>query len=276
MPAIKKQTLRKKRTTKKPRYESAWPEDDGIKINVYGKAKTGKTTLWATFPKPILAIICSGGKKPGELRSIDTPEYRKTITPKILREASELLGLLSLAGDYKTVVLDHASSLQDHILRDILDLSELPTQKSWGMATRQQYGECSLRMKESFRAILNLSCNVVIVAQEREFNTEGDNEDLLMPFVASALSPSVVGWLNPAVDYICQTFIRGKTKRVETKIGKKTVTRLKKVSGVEYCLRTGPHEVYTTGFRIPKGFELPDVIVDPTFDKINKLIKQGG
>ena len=276
MPTVRKQTPRKKRTVRKPKYESAWPEGGEIKINVYGKAKTGKTTLWATFPKPILAIVCSGGKKPGELRSIDIPEYRKTVDPKILREASELPGLLETAGDYKTVVLDHASSLQDHVLRDILGLSEIPEQKSWGMATRQQYGTCSLRMKELLRLLLDLSCNVVIVAQEREFNTEGDNEDLLMPFVASALSPSVVGWLNPAVDYICQTFIRGKTKRVQTKIGKKTVTRLKRVPGVEYCLRTGPHEIYTTGFRVPKGTELPDVIVDPTFDKINSLIKQGG
>jgi len=257
-------------------FESGWPDkDDGIKINIYGRAKTGKTTLWATFPKPILAIICSGGRRPGEMKSIDTPEYRKTIDPKILRHADQLPGLLRTAQDYQTVVLDHGSSLQDLILAEILGLDELPTQKSWGMATLQQYGTCSLRMKESFRATLSLSCNVVIVAQEREFNSEGEGE-LLLPFVASAMTKSVVGWLNPAVDYICQTFIRQRTESEAVKIGKKTVTIQKRAKGVEYCLRTGPDETYTTGFRVPRGTKLPDVIVDPTYAKIKMLIDGKG
>jgi len=281
VPTIKKQIPRKKakrRRSAKPKFDSAWPDaSDGIKINLYGRSKTGKTTLWATFPKPIMAIICSGSKRPGELRSIDKPEYRKTIDPKILREADQLPELLELAENFQTIVLDHATGLQDHTLRDVLDLDELPAQKSWGMASREQYGICSLRMRESIRAMLSLRCNVVIIAQEREFNTDGEgNQELLMPFVASALSPAVVGWLNSSVDYICQTFIRSKVGRTKVKVGKKTITKVKRLPGVEYCLRTGPDEVYTTGFRAVKGTHLPDVIVDPTFDKIKALIDQGG
>lgn len=286
MPEIKKQTPRKKKTVKKhsvsganstrrTEYASAWPDDDdGISINLYGRSKTGKTTLWATFPGPILAIICSGGKRPGEMRSIDTPEYRKKINPVILRRTDQLPEFLEMSNDYQTVVIDHVSSLQDHTLKEVLGLEELPAQKSWGMATQQQYGTCSLRMKEMLRSVLDLSCYRVIVAQERDFNTDTEG-DLLMPFVASALTPSVVGWLNPAVDYICQTFIRGKTEEKKIKIGKRTTLQRNRIPGVEYCLRVGPHDVFTTGFRVTKGTELPEFIVDPTFDKINALI-QGG
>lgn len=284
MPTIKKQTPRKKRVVKKVKHDSAWPEDDDIKISIYGKAKTGKTTLWATFPKPILALICSGGKRPGELRSIDTPEYHKTIDPKLLSHSEDLPKLLESAGDYKTIVLDHASSLQDLVLKETIGLSDVPLAlyraagrgESWSVVSRQQYGQVAIQMKEMLRAILDLTeCNKVIIAQEREFNTE-DSGELLAPYVGSAVTPSVVGWLNPAVDYICQTFIRGKTKERKSTIGKKSVTRQQRVKGVDYCLRTGPHDAYITGFRVPKGTVLPEVIIDPTFEKINQLIKQGG
>jgi len=254
-------------------------EDDGIKINLYGRSGTGKTTLWATFPKPILAVVASGGSKPGELRSINTPEYRKTIHHTLIEKAGDIRELVDHQRDtekFSTVVLDHATGLQDLVLKEILGLDDLPAQGSWGMARQQDWGQCALQMKELLRSLLSLDCNVVIVAQEREFNTDTEG-DLLMPFVGSALTPSVTGWLNPACDYICQTFIRQRTEEKETKIGKKTVRTRSKVGGVDYCLRTAPDPVFTTKFRLPKGTELPDVVVDPTFDKINSLIQgQGG
>jgi hypothetical protein len=113
--------------------------------------------------------------------------------------------------------------------------------------------------------------NVVIVAQEREFNTE-DNNDLLMPFVASALTPSVVGWLNPACDYIGQTFIRQKEVIKKVKIAGKVKER-RMTDGVEYGLRTAPDPTFTTKFRLPKGTPVPDVIIDPDYDKIYALIR---
>jgi len=251
------------------------PLSEGIKLSLYGRSGTGKTTFWATFPKPILAVIASGGSQPGELLSIDTPEYRKTIDQVALQESSEIRPLtdhIVESGKYQTVVLDHATGLQDLVLKEILGLDELPAQKSWGMAKREDWGQCSLQMKELLRALLNLPCNVVIVAQEREFNVEESGE-LLTPYVGSALTPSVMGWLNPACDYICQTFIRPRMVEKRATIGGKEVVTMARGSGVEYCLRTGPHDVYITKFRIPRGTVLPDVIVDPTYDKFIKLVK---
>jgi hypothetical protein len=176
--------------------------------------------------------------------------------------------------DYRTIAVDTASALSDLYLAQILGLAKLPEQKSWGMADRQQYAQQGLQLKTFLRMLLDLQQNIVITAHERNFNDEGGS-DLIFPTVGSALSPSVAGWLNGAVDYVCQTFIReGFTTQTMT-VGKEKIETQTKTGKAEYCLRIGPHPVYQTGFRLPPGYELPDVIVNPTFDKINKII-QGG
>lgn len=253
-------------------------QDEGIKLLVYGRSKTGKSTFCSTFPGPILWLICSGNNKAGELRSVNTPENRKKIKKVSIEattEVQEIIKHQQATGEFKTIVLDHASGFQDKTLAEILGLDELPAQKTWGLATHQQYGQCTLQCKEHFRGLLGLDCNVLIIAQEREFNTDNDNSELLTPSVGAALSPALVGWLNPACDYIVQTFIRPKMISKSVSVGGKATTVLQRGTGYEYCLRVGPHDVYTTGFRVPKGKELPECIVDPTYSSFIKLASGG-
>lgn len=269
---VKKRPKRPQELGLLDRVEDISFEDEGLKVSLYGRSGTGKTTFWSTFPKPILAVICSGGKRSGELRSI---QNIKQVMQFKLQETGELLGLceeVEQQGKFATIVLDHATYLQDMRIKEILGIEDTPAQKSWGLVTRQQYGQCSLTMKEYLRCLLDLTANVVIVTQEREFNTEQDSE-LIVPFVGPALTPSVTGWLNPACDYIFQTFIRTEMVQKKIKIGGKTKTRQVQGKGVEYCLRTGPGETYTTKFRVPRGHKLPDVIVDPNYGKVLKVIQ---
>lgn len=250
-----------------------------IKCAFYGQSGTGKTTLWATFPGPILAVICSGGmKNAGELKSIDTPEYRKKIKPVVIQDSSEIRDVVAYAesGEFGTVVLDHGSGLQDLQLKEVLGIKDIPVQKSWGLASQQQYGQVAIQWKECVRAILNLPNNVVIVTQERDFTTEGGNTtDILLPTIGPALMPSLTGWLNPTVDYIVQTVKRPKMVEKTIKVAGKEIKTEERVKGVDYCIRVGPHDVFTTKFRIPKGRELPEFISNPTYEKIMKVIKGG-
>jgi hypothetical protein len=251
--------------------------ESGMKMNVYGRSGTGKTTFACTFPKPLLLVGTEDGTR--SVYTVKGVDYVR------LENSGELVEITEMAtdGKYNTVVLDTASGLQDMILKEVLNLSELPAQGSWGMASRSDWGQCTLQTRERLRALLDLTCNIVIIAQERAFNTSGDesgSSEQLMPNVASALSPSVTGWLNPACDYIGQMLLRQKTKEHKVTVGvgrqKKTVTKFLPVKGAEYCLRVGPSPVFTTKFRMPRGEELPEMIVDPSYEKVDQLVRRGG
>ena len=262
---------------------------NGIKMSLYGRAKTGKTRLLATFPKPVLII--GGEDGTASVSTLDGVDFIQVIMrgqdppvgvdgkPKphiYLDQVGNLIDEVR-PSKYATVGLDGASFVADMYLAQILGVVKLPEQKSWGMAAREQYGQQGLQMKTMLRSLLDLPQHVVIVAHERNFIDDGGSSELITPHVGSALSPGVAGWLNGAVEYICQTFIREQTVAVKESMveGEAPVEVFTKTGKMEYCLRTGPHPVYHTGFRLPPtaGFQLPDVIVNPTYEKIAALVR---
>jgi hypothetical protein len=252
---------------------ASFSPDQDIQVLLYGRSGSGKTTLWGTFPKPILAVVCSGGKKPGELRSVMTPENKGKIFQVVLERSQELHDLAEHAaetGKFRTVVLDHAGGLESLVLKEILGLDEMPQQRSWGLASREQYGQCTFQCKEAIVKLLNLDTNLVVVAHERTFKGE-DDSDVIQPHVSTALTPSLTGWLVGAFDYVGQTFLRQKVEMRVRKIAGQEVERPVRTGGVEYCLRTGPDATYATKFRVP-GKPPPDVIVSPTYEKIVSVI----
>lgn len=259
-----------------------WGSTDGIRMLLYGASGTGKTTLWATFPGPILCLICSGGNRPGELKSIDTPENRKKIKPVVIRSVKQVEDELGAGVGYSTIVLDHATGFADLIIKELLGLDDIPVSKarkagkgeSWSLVSQQQYGQLAVICKETFRSILNFHGNVIIVAQERTFGgkEDGGDPEILKPTVGAALTPSVTGWLNPACDYVVQTFKRPRMEEVKTIIAGKPMVTQKRGKGVDYCLRVEPHDTFMTKFRVPGGIKT-DVIVDPTYDKIQAIIR---
>lgn len=245
--------------------------DSGIKMAVYGESGTGKTSLWSTFPKPICVAITSGIGM-GELRSVKNVPGIEAVELIAEAELPDLVAMVRSSGKYATFVTDHITSLSDLVLKKILNLEEVPVQLAWGTATQSQWGEVGLRMKTLLRDVLSLECNVVLVAQERTFNAEEGLSEVLSPYVNCALSPSVVGWLGPAVDYLVETFLRKQTAEQVIEVSGRQVKTKTETGKVEYCLRTGPNPVYKTKFRLPRGTPLPDVIVDPSYAKIKKLI----
>lgn len=254
---------------------SAWDLIDRLLISLWGESGTGKTTFWATMPGEITVAICSGGSHPGELRSINTPEYRKKISPVVIDTVADFEAWLAKVGNYATAVLDHATGFADLVLKELLGLEEIPAQKGWGLASQQQYGQQSLQLKTYLRTLLSSPCNVVIVSQERMFKGRDDGVDpeIVRPTMGPALTPSVCGWLLPACDYVVQTFKRPRMVKSTAEIGGKKIVTEARGKGVEYCLRTGPHDTFMTKFRVPKGTPLPECIVDPTYDKMMALIR---
>lgn len=256
-------------------------DSGGIHMSLYGNGKTGKTRFLSTFPKPLLIVGAEDGTKSIKGREgIDfikvilkggaEDKSRNTDGCIYLDQLSDLIEEVR-SSHYQSVGVDTASALQELMMANILGLEELPAQKSWGMASRDQWGQCSLKMKTTLREFLKLSCHVVIIAHERSFGDDNES-DLIAPTVGSALSPAVTGWLNGAVDYICQTCKVRRKKEVQVQVGNKTKTRIVDTDQIDYCLRVGPHLVYQTGFRVDEDVVLPDLIVNPTYDKIAELI----
>jgi hypothetical protein len=176
---------------------------------------------------------------------------------------------------YKSIALDHVGGFQDICLKEILGLVEVPMQRSWGMADQKSWQVCTMQLKEKIGRLLRLAdshgINLVITAHERNFG-EGEVSDIMVASIGAALSPSAAGWLNGECDYICQAFIREKRETKELKVAGSTTKQTVGTGKAEYCLRVGPHQVFMTGFRLPPGAQLPDSIVDPTFDKIVAVI----
>lgn len=275
MPRVKKTTAKK--TTEKTggirdKIRKVGDSGYGLRVNLYGRGKTGKTTLAATFPKPLILIGTMGSLEDGTL-SIANVEGVDFFPLETMDEWDPILAEVK---NYKTVVLDTGGGLQDMILKEHLGLDDVPVQKSWGMARQQDWQVVGSQTKERLRDILSLSMtdglHTIIIAHERSFDSN-DSHEGITPTVGSALSPAVAGWLNGACDYVAQCFIREETKIITQKGAKKEVKIEKKTGKSEYCLRIGPHPIYLTGFRKPREKEIPDVLVDPSYEKIVELIK---
>ena len=273
MPKIVKQS--RKRVTKSGvlgRIHDVGSRRSGMKLNVYGLGKRGKTRLACSFPKPLLLIGTEDGTASlGKMKGVQFVQLQRTT------DLDELLPLVS-DGKYESVVLDTAGGLQDMILKEILGLEDMPIQKTWGIAKQGDWQTCGSQTKERLRAFLDLAAKanayVVIIAHERDFSKgdESDNDLGVFPTVGSALTPSVAGWLNGACDYIGQCFLQEEVTIKKRKIGKKVTESRQKTGKIEYCLRIGPHPIYMTGFRVSPDVVLPDCIVNPSYQKIQSVI----
>ena len=246
---------------------------ESIMMSLYGRPKTGKTRLACTFPKPLLIIGSEDGTASVVgLKGVDFVQLRAC------SELEEVVQGPVRAGKYASVVFDNGTKFRDMRIKEILGLDRIPVQKGWGFAGRDQWVECANSMKQMLRPLLDLGrhyvLNIAIIAQEQNFSEEeGRGSDLISPNVGPAMGKSVCDWVNAECDYIGQTLIRPKMEPKTTRVNNQPKTTYVDTGRKEYCIRVGPHEVFQAGFRVPIGRELKeDFVVDPTYDKIIKLI----
>ena len=282
MPVMSKQTTKKVQPRTKTKTTSISSRvialedlpDEGIKLCVYGASGTGKTRFISTFAKKgkLLHMICSsnGMNEARSIKGVKGIDCFEILKPNDLPDLIDY----AISNKYKTIALDHVTGFCDLVLATIMGVERLPEQKSWGMTDRSDYQQMGLQVKTYLRELMSVDCNVIIAGQERAFNTSDEGYDgILMPYVSVACTPSVAGWIAPAVDYLCQTFKRDEVVIKSKKVGDKVIKKSEKTGRVEYGLRVGPDAVFTTKFRVPPDTELPDVVINPTYDKISHLIE---
>jgi hypothetical protein len=249
-----------------------------IKFSTYGLPKSGKTRFACSFPKPLLVIGAEDGT--ASVVGIEGIEFVPLIRGRCCEELQELINGPIRDGRWASVVLDTGTKMRDMRLLEILGVDEMPTKKPWGGNAMQTiWGPLASDLRKVWGDLLDLpnrmDLNVIMIAQEQEFTGDegGVISDIIKPAVGSALGKSLCMFVNAECDYIGQTFIREEETTSEKVIQGKKVKTTQKTGKKEYCMRVGAHETYITGFRHRPGITLPDVIVDPDYDKVRELIE---
>lgn len=229
----------------------------------YGRAGTGKTTLAASFPTPLLHLDIreKGTDSISDMKGVDT------ISIENWNEFEQVYWyLVSPENKYKTVVIDAVSMLQDFAMKKAL---EDDGKEEGDLISKRQWGIVSGLMKTwlvNYRDLVDQDINVVFLAHDRASEGEEGEDGELLPSVGPRLMPSVASVLAASVKLVGNTFVRETHEKAAQKGGKikRTVT---------YCLRVGPHAYYMTKIRQPKGSYTPDVMEDPSYNDLVSLMK---
>lgn len=230
----------------------------------YGRSGTGKTTIAGTFPKPILFIDI--GER-GTDSIFDLPDV-DSIQVTEWSELEEIYWALKDGSKYKTVVVDAAHTMQNLALAEARAIAG---KKEKDQTSQRDFGQASGLMNQwvyNYRDLRDDDINVVFLAHDRlrEIDTDDEDAGLIAPEMGPRLMPGVAGTLLGAVNVVGYTYIR-------EEITKSKVAGQKPKREVQYCLRIGPHGIYATKIRSPKGHAVPEYIVDPTYGKLVDVIK---
>jgi AAA domain len=200
--------------------------EDRVKVCIYGRNRSGKTSLAAAFPKPLLFVSCEPAHCGGVQSVSDIPGVTlirvedKPIDGELLwgRKKVEAVGLELASSDYyKTVVLKTATALQDVILEEMK--VEFPGIPLSGRGSKDTFQMRASRLHDAMRPLLDLRhVHVVVISQEKDHNPpmgEGGFPDLkakllqtmqLGSFMAPALGAANAQWLQDSCGYVLQIY----------------------------------------------------------------------
>ena len=242
-----------------------------MRMALYGRAGSGKTTLAASFPKPLLVDI----KNEEGTASVTDVKGLKVISAEEWDDIEQIYWYLADGkSGFQTVILDTVTQMQELAIAHVMSKKKKGEDDeeagAWGTMTKGDWGDVASLVKTWIMRFRDVGLSVVFIAQERVFNAgdeAGSEDGQIQPEVGPRLSPSVRSALEAAVDYIGHTFVREKvTRKRDEKTKKVTETRV-----MQYCLRLGPHAYYTTKVRKPKGIKVPSFLVDPSYEDLLEL-----
>lgn len=236
--------------------------DNPTVITLYGKPGTGKTTIAASLPKPILFIdVKDKGTDSAKSKTLQ----RGQIKVLQVTEFDEIYDTYDYIKDnpdkFKSIVIDHMTALQDQALEKIKgeEGKEQISQRMFGMAAGYMKEIINL-----FKDLTDWDILPCFLVQDRMESGEGEGEDQLTPEVGPGLMPSLSRTLCASSRIIGHTYLQEKVE----KTGDMKVHR-----SIEYRLRLGPNPYYITKVTRPKGTPCPPFVVNATYSDIEKIIK---
>ncbi len=228
----------------------------------YGRSGTGKTTLLGTFPKPLL-VIDIGEKGTDSLIGEEGIDVIQVADWTELEEVYwELKGGRT---KYKSVGIDALHTMQGMAITQVkLDGNKKETDQT----SQRDFGQAGALMTQwcsHFRDLKDDGIQVAFLAHDRVNTVDTEDDEMINPEIGPRLMPAVASAITGMVNVVGNTYIR------------EVVTRSKKVGekakrDIDYCLRIGPNGIYSTKVRSSKKVEIPEFIVDPTYDKLLDVI----
>lgn len=219
---------------------------------IWGKSNSGKTWLSSTFPKPLLYVQIGddGANTIAGVEGIDA------IRIQSIDELKNLCRELQKDKKYNTVVFDTFSLIVNEWTDEkVISKGRKMTQQNWGDLKTEQEEVIKLTHKLATRR------HVVLTCHESMDSIEG-LEDEITPDVRPSVSKGARTYLEGMANYGIHT------TRISKEVTKGNVTK----TVVRYAADIGPNPYYWTKLQIDPNIEVPDRIINPTFDKIAKAI----
>lgn len=253
--------------------------ETGHKFLIFGQSGTGKTTLACDFPKPLLLIrpeeVEDGSRSVRLVKGVN-------VTPQLTDpdQLSEICEGQRATGRYRTLVLDGVGDLQSLCVKKHMNFQDVPVKMTWGLVAQPDWNKIGIIFQEAVRDLLRLTIfgtHVILVGADRVLGGKEEGEaasEVKVPKVTVALTPGSAGWLHKVCDYNVYTFVRAETKEVTKDMGGKKVTSRVSTGQQEFCLRLDTCDGWWTKFRKDKGQQIPMIMTDPSFVKLDELIQR--
>lgn len=243
---------------------------------IYGRPGTGKTTLAASFPTPALFIDCleKGSESISDVKGVSV------IKVKDWDDIIKVYWLIKKnPNKFKSVIIDTLSNAQNLAIMKVMEEHNKEVDRAklgnWGTMTKQMWGQVSTLVKGIIWDFRDLPLEKVFIAHERAFTFDDDEDDdneKIAPNIGPSLTQSTVVVLNAAVNIIGNTYIKEKITKIRDKKTKKITVKKEKL----YCLRIGPNPIYATKIRKPKKIQIPDTIIDPSYEDLIDIVSGKG
>lgn len=228
----------------------------GKLVVLYGKSASGKTKVGSTFPKPMLYVkIGDDG-----VNTIKKVSGISIVEPRTTAELKQVFEELEKDKTYKSVFVDTFSLLVNEWK------NENVIQKGKKM-TQQLWGDLLTETEELIRLAHKLSKKkwVILSGHEVTDSIEG-MEDELLPDVRISISKGARTYIEGMANFGIHTV------KIQKESVDKTTGEVKEI--VKYAADIGPNPYYWTKFQIDPKIKLPNRIINPSYEKIMKLIEE--
>lgn len=218
----------------------------------WGKSGTGKTKFVASFPKPLLYIRV-GDDGSNTIANVDGI---KAIHAETLEQLKEIGKELQKDKKFASVAVDTFSMITN------VWIDQNITQKKKKM-TQQAWGDLKVETEELIKIFHEVAAThiVALTCHESNDSIEGMEDEIIPDF-------------RPNTTKGARTYLEGMANYgIHMAKMKKTVIK----DGVEkevvrYVGQLGANSYYWTKLQIDPDIKVPEAVVNPTYDKIMKII----